>query len=683
LPRFHGSDNGLPGRYSVAVLRLILIFSLIAAAAPAGAAAQPGQSLRRAVALLDYVAGDYGQAVSASGEVLSPDELAEQQQFVREAAQELRDDAGAEGSDLAHRLDALSGRIEAKAPPAEVMARAREIRDEIAQRFHVALLPTRPPDLSRGAELYAQACAACHGATGHALPKETLGLPTQPLSFAVPDEVKALSPQRVFSASTYGVPNTAMPGYEGAFDDPARWDLAYFVFALAHPAPADPQRGRRLAHAALVPGDYRELATQSDEALLARLAAAGLPARDAEEALAALRTGPFSEARDPLGGLAETRREVQKALAQAAAGDRAGAKRTIISAYLDHFEGREPSLRAQDPRLVSDIEREFFAVRAALDAGKGGRGGDAPGGPSASSGGNVNSDPGPPAARLDALLEQADARGPGGALIAFIAALAIALREGVEAALLVAALLALLRKAGRTGDAHAVHFGWVVALAAGGLTWWVSGALLGISGARREIVEGALQLITAALLLYASHWLLAAATARRVVSFLSAHTLQAGSALVVFGLSFAAIYREMFEVVLFFRGLLLESPGEGVAVALGAVVGLLLLVTLVAAFQRLGRRLKPRPLLLACGILLCALAVFMVGNGIHALQEVGLLPLTVWGAFEVPAIGVYATREGLLAQALVLALLAASAVWTGMRGRQGGGATNGRAPAAA
>ena len=151
----------------------------------------------------------------------------------------------------------------------------------------------------------------------------------------------------------------------------------------------------------------------------------------------------------------------------------------------------------------------------------------------------------------------------------------------------------------------------------------------------------------------------------------------------VIGLSFAAIYREMFEVVLFFRGLLLESPGEGGPVALGALVGLLFLVALVAAFQKLGRRLKPRPLLLSCGILLCALAVFMVGNGIRALQEVGFVPLTVWGGFEVPALGVYATREGLLSQAIVLVLLAGSAIWTGLRGRQGGDTTSGRATAAA
>ncbi len=657
------------------MLRLILIFTLSAAALPARA--QPGQNLRRAVALLDYVAGDYPRAVGPSGELLSPDEHAEQQSFVSEAAQELRDEAGTQGADLAERLDALRARIEARAPPPEVTAQARAVRDEIAQRFRVALLPPRPPDLARGAQLYAQACAACHGAGGHAPPKEQLELSTQPPSFAAPDEVRGSSPQRVFSAATYGVPSTAMPGYEEALDDAARWDLAYFVLSLAHPAPADPQRGLRLARAALVPTDYRELATQPDEALLLRLAAAGLSPRDQEQALGALRAGPFVEAHDASSGLSETRREVQKALAQAASGDRAGAKRTLISAYLDHFEPHEPRLRTRDAQLVSDIEREFLAVRVALDGGPG------KGGPGGSAGKGGPGDPGPPAARLDALLEKADVRGPGGALVAFLAALAIALREGVEAALLVAALLALLRKAGRTGDARAVHFGWAAALGAGALTWWASGALLGVSGASREMVEGALQLVTAALLLYASHWLLAAASARRLVSFLSTRTLQAGSALVVFGLAFAAIYREMFEVVLFFRGLLLESPGERGSVALGAAVGLLALVALVAAFQKLGRRLKPRPLLLSCGVLLCLLAVLMVGNGVRALQEVGLVPLTVWGGFEVRALGVYATREGLLSQAIVLLVLVVSALWTGLRGGQGGGATNGRAPAAA
>jgi high-affinity iron transporter len=630
------------------VLKTILSLSIISAAA----LAQPGQNLRRAVALLDYVSGDYAQAVDPSGKVISPDEYAEQQGFVVEASRELRSEAGPAGEDLARRLDDLLARIDARAAPDTVQRDARAVRDEIAQRFRVALLPVRPPDVANGSALYAQACASCHGSTGHAPPKEKLELATQPPSFASPDEVKDLPPQRIFSATTYGVPNTAMPGFEEAFDDAQRWDLAFFALTLAHPKPEDASRALALARAALVPSGYRELATLSDAQLRARLAAAHVSEKEQDAVLGALRAGPFAEDERVAAGFGELRRDLEKAVGQARAGDRKGAREAVISAYLDRFEPHEPALRARDPQLVGEVERQFLAMRTALDT--------------------KGADPAVPAARLDALLEQADARGPGGALVAFVAALAIALREGIEAALLVGALLAILRKADRIHDAHAVHWGWIAALAAGGVTWWASGALLvGMSGARREAAEGAIQLVTAALLLYASHWLLAAASAKRTVSLLSQRTARAASATVVFGLAFAAIYREMFEVVLFFRGLLLESPGAGGAVAAGAAVGLLCLIALVAAFQKLGRRLRPRPLLLTCGVLLCALAVMMVGNGIRSLQEVGFVPLTVWSGFEIPAFGVYGTREGLLAQACVVLLLVGSAVWSALRARDG------------
>ena len=653
-------------------MKTILTLSISWALASAALAEQPApvqsaQSLRRAVALLDYVAGDYGRAVGPGGEVLSPDEFKEQQQFVLEAAREVRDDAGPAGEDLVTRLQALHSRVAARASPAEVSMAARALRDEIVQRFKVALLPVHPPDLARGRALYAESCAACHGADGHAPPKEAHELSTQPPSFAVSAEVEELAPQRIFSATTYGVPNTAMPGYEDALDDAQRWDLAYFVLSLAHRTPADVRRGISLARAALIEGGYREIATQSDAALRARLAAAGLSGPDAEVALASLRAGPFSEEDAKGAGLAEVRRDLARALAQANAGDRDGARRTIISGYLDHLEPHEPAMRARDAQMVSEIEREFLALRSSLDGPKGGG--------RSKGGGDTEAIVG----RLDSLLERADARGPGGALVAFLGALAIALREGVEAALLVAALLAILRKAGRSRDASAVHSGWIAALALGAVTWWATGALLvGISGAKRELVEGIGQLVTAALLLYASHWLLAAASAKRFVSFLSEHAVRAGSSAVVFGLAFAAIYREMFEVVLFFRGLLLEAPGQGGAVALGALCGLVALVGLVALFQKVGKRLRPRPLLLTCGVLLCVLAVLMVGNGVRALQEIGAVPLTVWTGFQLRALGMYGTREGMIAQAVVLFVLIGSALWSALRG--GSGSPGGRAP---
>ena len=654
------------------MLKTILTISISCATAafaqPAAPEPAQGQGLRRAVALLDYVSGDYGRAVGPAGEVLSPVEYAEQQEFVQEALNEVRAQGGGEGEDLAKRLDVLHSRVKARAAPAEVSSTARALRDEIAQRYKVALLPGRPPDLGRGRALYAEACAACHGADGHAPPKELLEMATQALSFAVPADVEELSPQRVFTATTYGVPNTAMPGYE-TYDDGQRWDIAYFALSLAHGSSADVRRGLALSRAALIESGYREIATQSDAALRARLAAAGISPADVETALAALRAGPFVEEDAKGGGLAEVRRDLARALQQAQAGDRDGARRTVISAYLDHLEPHEPSLRARDSKLVVEIEQQFLALRASLDGPKAGGG---------ASGGGAG-DTAAIVSNLDSLLERADTHGPGGALVAFVAALAIALREGVEAALLVAALLAILRKAGRSRDASAVHFGWIAALALGAVTWWATGALLvGMSGAKRELVEGIGQLVTAALLLYASHWLLAAASAKRLVSFLSEHAVRAGSTAVVFGLAFAAIYREMFELVLFFRGLLLESAGQGGAVALGALCGLVALVALVAVFQKVGKRLRPRPLLLTCGVLLCVLAVLMVGNGVRALQEIGALPLTVWTGFEVRALGIYGTREGVLSQAIVLLVLIGSALWSFVRGRSG---NQGSAPA--
>src|SRR5438128_6467288 len=105
------------------MLRMILSLTLAATAARA----QPGdvQPLRRVVALLDYVGGDYARAVGEHGEVLSQAEHSEQIGFVEDAARELRADVNGSGEDLAKRLDALRQRVAERAPPAEVAQSAR------------------------------------------------------------------------------------------------------------------------------------------------------------------------------------------------------------------------------------------------------------------------------------------------------------------------------------------------------------------------------------------------------------------------------------------------------------------------------------------------------------------------------------------------------------------------------
>src|SRR5713226_9197576 len=166
------------------MLRMILIFSLAAAALPAfaeptdesgggrrpqaaaleeptdesgggrrpqaavleeqPAAASEAQPLRRVVALLDYVSGDYPRAVGPNGEVLSAAEHQEQIGFVQDAARELRAAVDGKGEDLAQRLDALGKLVAARGPPDRVASQAREVRDQIVQRFQVVLRPLKP-----------------------------------------------------------------------------------------------------------------------------------------------------------------------------------------------------------------------------------------------------------------------------------------------------------------------------------------------------------------------------------------------------------------------------------------------------------------------------------------------------------------------------------------------------------
>src|SRR5207244_10931814 len=99
------------------------------------------------------------------------------------------------------------------------------------------------------------------------------------------------------------------------------------------------------------------------DALRGRRVAAGLGPAEQEEALAALRAGPFADAASRAPGLARARTAVQQALSLAHKGDRNGARRVLISAYLDHFAPPGAGLRAPAPRRVQGGARACPALR--------------------------------------------------------------------------------------------------------------------------------------------------------------------------------------------------------------------------------------------------------------------------------------------------------------------------------
>ena len=118
--------------------------------------------------LLDYIAVDYRGAVE-NGRVISPFEYAEMREFSASVTQRLgalpAHPARAQLLADARALQAAIGRM---APPADVDRMARGLGGRLLAAYPVPLAPAAAPDLARGARLYAEQCASCHGATGAA-----------------------------------------------------------------------------------------------------------------------------------------------------------------------------------------------------------------------------------------------------------------------------------------------------------------------------------------------------------------------------------------------------------------------------------------------------------------------------------------------------------------------------------
>ena len=233
----------------------------------------------------------------------------------------------------------------------------------------------------------------------------------------------------------------------------------------------------------------------------------------------------------------------------------------------------------------------------------------------------------------------------------------ILLREGVEAALLIAALLGVAAQAGLGDRKHWVHAGWVAALALGAATWILSSRIIAVSGASRELVEGVTALSATLVLFYVSYSLFAKKEVARWMRFLRAQVSPRRAAASLFFVAFLAAYREAFETVLFYQTLLSSRASTSAALA-GAFSGAMLLVALVFAYTRAGRFAPPQAFFRVSSALLYALAIVFAGQGVAALQLTGALPIHALRVPALPALGVHATVETCLAQGALLLLAA-------------------------
>jgi high-affinity iron transporter len=635
------------------ILRLRLLFWLLAAAfAAVPAAARDVQTTWR---LLDYIAVDYREAVRG-GKVVNPAEFQEMAEFsasVRERLATLPDNAAKR--DLVAGADRLRATIAAKAPTEEVEKQARALAGRLLAAYPVPLAPPAAPDLGRGAALYQQQCASCHGEDGSAGTPMSEGMEPPPIAFTDRARAAERSIFGLYQVIDQGLEGTAMGSF-GHLPPEDKWALAFHAGRYAYPAELA-EEGRRIWE-----GDAALRARIPDLAALAALTPAAL-AREIGEAranavTAFLRAQPAEVGRGSGGSTLDiARARLRDSVAAYRAGRRGEARELALSAYLDGFEPVEPVLNARDAALMARVEDAMASLRSAIARGA------APDEVAARAG------------EVETLLGEAEnamAREEGGAASAFLGAFTILLREGLEALLIVVAMLTFLRKAERPEMARPVHYGWIAAMAAGLATWWAATHLISISGASRELTEGFGALFAAAVLLFVGIWMHGKAQAGQWQRYLKeklGQALSRRSAWFLFLLAFVAVYREVFETILFFAAL--SAEGNVGALLLGAAAAAVLLAAIAIAMFRFSRTLPIGKFFAYSSALIAVLAVVLAGKGVGALQEAGMIGVTpLAGVPRLPVLGLSPSVEAVAAQGLTLAILLAGFAWNRRESRR-------------
>jgi high-affinity iron transporter len=605
-------------------MRTLAVTVLLLAPLGAGPRASPGQptaaTWQRTVGLLQYLSSDYPAAVASK----SPSELAEQRGLVQDAERTLAE-LGPVGQPFQRRLQSVASRVQAGTDPDGVARDCRALVDALAVAGGLLRSPRSTPDLVHGATLYQEGCSACHAPDGSGQTPAALGLEPRPADLRSAEKMDPYTPYRAFNVLALGVEGTAMPAFP-TFTEEERWAVSFYVLTLRQPACTHrPPRAELELLANATDAELGEKYGPAEVACLRRV----LPAADEDQALAA------------------TLASINRARRLTASGDFAGARQELLDAYLQSFEPVEPKLRARAPVLVQRFEDGMLRARVYAE----------------------HKDPllKSELSSLRSLLEDA-ARSRHSApetATVFWLALLVVVREGFEVVIVIAALLAVLKKVGQLDKARLVHAGWVSALVAGAVCFVFGRQLL--AGVNREVMEGAAGLLASALLVYAALWLNAKSNIRRYMGELRGRmqgALGQSSGLGLFAISFTALFRESFETAVFLEGLSIDSPR---GVLFGASAGLGVMAVLVLLIRRVGYVLPMKPLFTFSTWVLYGTAVVLLGQGLHAFQETGFLPLVPIRGPRLDALGLFPDALTLVPQ-LALLLVPVALWWWRRRG---------------
>jgi high-affinity iron transporter len=512
------------------------------------------KSPRALVHLLEYLAKDYAGAVQ-NGKVISASEYDEQKEFagyISEGVANLKQE-DSQYTPIETQVINLKNLVDTKASADKVATLALSVRAEVLKISKIPIAPAHWPSLKNGQRVFESQCTVCHGVTGHGDGPAGAGLDPAPRDFFDASAMDAMTAFHIFNVTKLGIPGTGMVAFSNLTQEEG-WDVAFYILSLRHQAQ---NKGRADGLASTIQNISLEtVASKSDDDLKKEFQPA-----EAEAGVASLRLKDGAELH--FNSIPIARAKLKEALKLYEEGKQPEARQIALMAYLDGVEPAEPKLKAADANMVTELEIEMATIRSAFEKKI----------PVEEIHALV--------IRVDTLLSRAEEilmKQESSPWLSFTLSSGIIFREGFEAILMILAILGVVRAAKAKRAALLVHAGWISAILLGVVAWFLSGFLIRMSGAQREVTEGLTSIFAVFVLLYMGFWLHQRTEIKKWTAFIDGKVkaaLDGSKRWTLFVLAFVAVFREVFETVLFMRAVYLEGGAAAkTALLSGAVVAL-------------------------------------------------------------------------------------------------------------
>ncbi len=564
---------------------------------------------KKIVMMLNIAAKEFEEGVEGGKIVVAP-EYEESMVFLQQATNRFAR-ISPEISDpqiikiIENRFINLMNLIKEKVDSQVIWKKVNDINSELLTTFNIKInkIPITPVSLANGKKIFENNCAICHGIKGNGDGPMARQFDPSP---AVLSDPKLTGDKNTiaydnFEVINVGIANTAMMGWAGVLTETQIWDVTYYLRTFSN------------VNLKLPPVNIELASVEESE--------------NVKEGLA---EQVVNEAQDIL----------ENSLTAYKADQIEDAVELAFDAYLA-YEKIESNLITKDRDLGVSLESAFSRYRGEIKRNA-------------------------PIDLVESLHKEIILDLSKGLVLLkdkvgftgmFFQSFSIIVREGFEAILIIAALIAFLNKSRNQARIKSIHIGVVVGILASFATAYIIHEILHLSMASQEVLEGWIMLIAVAVLFSVSYWLVSKIDNKRWQEYINKQmrgAISKGSAFTLGSVAFISVYREGFETVLFYKALFLYADSTTQGIIPGFLAGCVVLAGVFYLINTLGMRIPLKWFFGFTSVLLYYMAFTFMGKGIHELQmgeqismtSANFLPSLSW-------LGMYPTWETFIGQAVL------------------------------